>query len=466
MIIFNNKANPFELDYKFLFIVFFLSLVCCLFLSYEYIAISILILLFPLYLFGQEFLLALSIIIFLIITGPHFENARAYLSTISILTLAFFFFKRYGFDFKCYPKIPNNLLFFIIVLNIILFISASFSADPYVSLNALSRQIIFFVICYFYYSLIVSTKSINGYVNAIFISVFILGISILTDLFRTGFTLFLFEKIIIRYAGLYENPNYVGLLLLIVIPLNIVFFFRKYKHNNIIKILLMLLLLMHIMLLFISDSRSSIVGTILASLATIFLLRKKIFIRVIGVILILFLLSLVSKEIVDFVEMYFRVERAGNREIFWNAGLDIISDHPYIGIGPEQFDKYFFSYMPSLVNQFYDSKVWSIGRPHPHNFFLLWTSENGIIGFVCSVYIFALFFYYSIKTYMNEKNNRTQYVQFSAAAIGIGIGLLFRAFFEVTGILTYGFITRDLPFWIIFLIVLYLHQNGKSKNIN
>jgi hypothetical protein len=49
---------------------------------------------------------------------------------------------------------------------------------------------------------------------------------------------------------------------------------------------------------------------------------------------------------------------------------------------------------------------------------------------------------------------------------GIGIGVFFRSFYEVDGVLTYGYITRDLAFWLIFIIQIFIYQRGKVKNFS
>jgi hypothetical protein len=54
------------------------------------------------------------------------------------------------------------------------------------------------------------------------------------------------------------------------------------------------------------------------------------------------------------------------------------------------------------------------------------------------------------------KNNRPDEYLISLSIYSIGIVLFIRAFFEVDGIFSYGFITRDLPFWICFVVLAHL----------
>lgn len=441
-----------------------IAILCALVSPYIFILFIILCLLLLVYFFREKFFLPASIIIFLVLTGQYLEQYRAIATISIILILALIFFKKYGFNFRTYPRIPIPLVCFVIFLILALSISSAFSIDPLSTYLSNFRLMIFFLICYFYYALINDDGTIDKYLIAIFISVLIVGISILIDISKTGFIIFLLDGIIIRYAGLYENPNYVGLLVMITIPINIAFFFRKYKHPYKVKIILSLVLVLSIVLLFVSNSRSSIVGTFLASAVTIAFINKKIFYGFIGTfvfsLVILFFLSNVQTYLTE----YFRLERIGNREYFWNSGLNIISDYPYFGVGPELYDRYFFSYMPSVVSSLYGAHTWIVGRPHPHNFFLLMAAENGILGFISAIYFFIIYFYFCLKTLSMVRKDRTKEYLIIVTAIGVGIGILFRAFFEVTGIITYGFITRDLPFWILFIILIYIYQKNSLRN--
>jgi O-antigen ligase len=413
-----------------------------------------------LYQFKEEFILSATIILFLVLTGHEFEKVRSIVNFSLILVMTLVFLKKYGLNFQSYPRVPTQLVYFIVFLLLTLLLSSSLSIDPFSAYLSTLRSIVFFLVCYFYYSLIRNNSTIDKYLIAFFLGVVVIGASVLIDISKTGFTLFLVGGTLNRQGGIYENPNYVGLLLLITIPINIALFFRKFRYYYSFKFGLIVILLLSIILLFVSNSRSSILATLLASSITIAFINKKIFFRFISILILSLAILLLFNEVQDFLALYFRLERAGNREYFWSAGLDIILSHPYFGVGPELFDRYFFSYMPSIVNNLYESSIWSVGRPHPHNFFLLFAAENGVLGFVCAVYFFILFFYFSIKTAALVKNNSVDNYLIIVSTIGIGVGILFRAFFEVTGIITYGFITRDLPLWILFVITIHVYMKN------
>jgi hypothetical protein len=47
--------------------------------------------------------------------------------------------------------------------------------------------------------------------------------------------------------------------------------------------------------------------------------------------------------------------------------------------------------------------------------------------------------------------------------IAAGIGLFIRGSFEAIGLIFYGYITADLPFWILFSIVIFTYLNIKGS---
>lgn len=51
--------------------------------------------------------------------------------------------------------------------------------------------------------------------------------------------------------------------------------------------------------------------------------------------------------------------------------------------------------------------------------------------------------------------------------IAVGIALFIRGLFEAIGLIYYGYITADLPFWILFGIFIFTYFNlKKNQNIS
>jgi hypothetical protein len=59
-------------------------------------------------------------------------------------------------------------------------------------------------------------------------------------------------------------------------------------------------------------------------------------------------------------------------------------------------------------------------------------------------------------------NNKKNYY-LAVGIFSMGIGIFTRALFESTGLLSNGWIIRDLPFWICFAILIHLYVSYTDK---
>ncbi len=155
------------------------------------------------------------------------------------------------------------------------------------------------------------------------------------------------------------------------------------------------------------------------------------------------------------------------RYILWDIAFGIIKDNPIFGIGPGTFKYYIYKYLPVQLGSWNERLIYFVykeaGTGHAHNFWLYRFSELGIFGFIGAVALPFIFFYLIYKVRKHIKN-KFEYTVIVIAITGSIIGLLYRSIFESTGFLTNGWITRDLPFWIIFSIVIYIYQNLKNTS--
>jgi O-antigen ligase len=195
-------------------------------------------------------------------------------------------------------------------------------------------------------------------------------------------------------------------------------------------------------------------------------LKRSLFLKSLLALFSVILILIISiPALQDSVINYFRLERLNTREVYWKTGLEVIEDHPVFGVGTDLFQNYFHNYAPSSVYAFFESGAGIFGKPHPHNFFLFYAAENGIAGFLTSVSFFVLFFYFAVLTLRLTKKSADYFV-LSVAVTGIGIGIFFRSFLEITGYLTYGYITTDLPFWLVFGILITIYQKFRNYENN
>ena len=440
-----------------------LALAVASFLPYAWIAFAAVIIVFLFFYYKQDFVLVAVIMAYLVITGDEAEKIRNALNIIALGILVLLSLSKFGFKFKNYPKVPGEIIKFISFLFFTLFVSSVFSKDPFAGFASMARMAVFLFICYFFYSFIENRKTINLFVLAIFFSVSILGGSIFISLAKSGFSLLMLQGNLARFAGFYENPNYAGLLLVISVPLIISFFFAPSFQDKGKRFLLISFLLLNILILLLADSRASLLSIVLSSAIIIFLMNRSLFIKIFISSLVILIILFLIPDVQDFLLLYLRLDRINNRDYFWNTGIDIIKAYPVFGVGPDMFQKYFFTYMPSAVTRYYSSGAWIVGKPHPHNFFLFFTAENGVLGFITAVYFWVLFFYIGIKDINLTRLGNKNYFILCVAVTAIGAGVFVRSFFEITGYLTYGFITRDLTFWLMFVVLIYIYQKFKIE---
>ena len=100
---------------------------------------------------------------------------------------------------------------------------------------------------------------------------------------------------------------------------------------------------------------------------------------------------------------------------------------------------------------------------HAHNFYLFFLSDLGIIGFILSLVLPLIFLKISFQTVSFYQKEKGQNYYLALGITAFGIAMFVRGLFEWGGILSYGTIGYDLPFWILFSIQLFLNQKYKIK---
>lgn len=416
--------------------------------------------------FDSKYWLLVTILTFTIISRDEFESIRAVIVFLSIIFLFLSFIKEFGLRISKYPQLPWEVITFLFLVVFSLIISVSASSNFMISLISAIRLLVFFIICYFFYSFIHGFDSVLFYIKSLLIISFVISISIYYDFLLEGFSFFLSSGVLARFTGISDNPNFVGLVTMISTILILSFLHLKRFSSKTYKSVFYMLLINNFFIFLIIASRAAVIGTILGSVFLLFFINKKLLrtTLIIGIstIIVLFLITPVR----DFLLIVIRLEDFSIREYLWTAGIEIFNDNLLTGIGPSTFRIEFYSYIPSSIITFFNMRFdLSEKNPHPHNFFLLMGAENGILGLLFSLAIFILFFYLGLKLLKLTKNLYSEVYKVTLAFIAVGIGTFFRAFFEVSGIMSYGYISRDLPFWLIFISLIYLYHSQKYRTI-
>ncbi|MHB1688489.1 MAG: O-antigen ligase family protein [Ignavibacteriaceae bacterium] len=243
-----------------------------------------------------------------------------------------------------------------------------------------------------------------------------------------------------------------------------VLFLESFKENK-KRILLIVTLFFQVIALLLTNSRAAFLAVFISSIFILVKLDKKLFKKIVYYFLgISALIISLFPNVIDIIGTFIRAGRVleNTRYYLWDIALGIIRDNPIFGCGPGMFKYYMYKYLPVMLGSWTESQIYRVykeaGTGHAHNFFLYRTSEGGILGFIGAAALIIIFFYLSIKVLQVVKHNKDWFIILTAV-IGSGLGLFIRSFFESTGLLTNGWITRDLPFWLLFIIVIFLYQN-------
>jgi O-antigen ligase len=178
-----------------------------------------------------------------------------------------------------------------------------------------------------------------------------------------------------RIGGLFGHPNKLGGCIILALPF-FTYFSWYFRKHGLMCLTMVTSLILLIVCLLISGSRGAWIGLIWEILfgGCFYLYRitgsritKKLLIRVaLAFILGIFLMTSIEK--------YKARSYDHERILLWTAAWEMFQDHPLTGVGLLRFnDAYKAHYLSPLAKE--------PDLPHPHNVFLNFLSETGLIGF-------------------------------------------------------------------------------------
>jgi len=191
---------------------------------------------------------------------------------------------------------------------------------------------------------------------------------------------------------------------------------------------------------------------------------KKFLFILLTITILFFLIDPLFKTISLFFQIKFGLSQ---RDHFWEMALNVIKDNPILGIGPGSFKYEVFNYSPVLANSWAgrvitDLYIATQGENPSHNIFLKFASDMGIPGIITILYFAVIYFRIASETVRKSRYGRTEYYLI-ILAISVAAGSMFvRGLFDSIGIVTYGIITSDLPFWLWFGILIFFYQKPKE----
>ncbi len=418
--------------------------------------------------YGINVILALALILLLTVTSSLGEGTRLLVQIFSFTVLGFYFFFRFGFSSNRFPKIPKELNLFFIFFLISLSLSFIMSDFQQVAMLYLARIFIFFVITYLVYSLIENQSSIKMLLTVLFIVSSIITFSIFYELALNNFNFLDFSiNMYFRSGGLISNVNAAAGLFAITFPLTVVLLFGVF--NNKTKMALKVFGAIILVGIILTNSRAAYISILASLLFILYNLKRKYFYTLlIGLALILFSI-IILPPLNEFFTLFLRVQDGiSYREYLWRLAFDIIDHNWAFGVGPGAYGQVMFKYFPVMLDSWQGIvftnlfNVTNAGNVS-HNFYLGFFAELGIMGLITSLLLPSVFIWISYKTIKWYKIAKDNYYYLAIGITSVGLGLFIRANLDNVSIITNGYLTTDLPFWIVFSILTFLFLQSKKE---
>lgn len=416
----------------------------------------------------KKFLIWFVVVTLLTFVGELNATVRLLIQIADLIILLFLFFVRYGLKISAYPKISSAISLFLLLYYFALLISTSMSNYPLAGAFMIFRQTVFFVIVYLLFAMIEDEKEIKILLSALLFSAFIMASStIYSFLFYSGPFFDLTSGTRGRIAGLITNPNNISNYYLIAFPLLII---SVLKNKIFISSKLAWILIFYFSFaLIITLSRSALLGILVSSSILLFVLNRKYFYYIISIALITLLIIIFNDSVQNIFSLLFRIERGvTGRDYLWELSFNVIKDNPIFGLGPGAYKYEAFNYFPIMLNSWTGEMliktfIEANGANLSHNYFLFLFSELGVLGLAISIYLMIIFLsFWRVLCFFNDKTNNSYYLV--VALLAIGTSEFVRSLFESIGILFYGVISADLPFWLVFISIAFLFKKNMKHS--
>lgn len=449
------------------FFLLFISSLCVALTSFLVPFIVLLFLLIVAFAAGEKFILGLVPVMFLVLIADITVEYRSVLVFGLMIVLLFCFIVKFKFYISRYPILPAPITNTLLMFCFAMIISASSSYFPMRGIDQILRVSAFLIIYYILTSLIDSIDKLKVILNSMIIAGIVLSLGILQEFIRRGFTIVLDGNAIFRLGGLFGNANFVSVPIFIACTLSVAFIINT--ENSKRKILYFISTLLNLVALLLNNSRSSLLAIFVVVVIILFFMYRKRLRYIFLTFLFVFIILLLFTEVIEFFEFYFRLEHVGSgREKFWSMALSTFLDNPLLGAGPGAFKFMMYRYLPVQLGSWDEqiiSRLISItDLGYQHNFFLMLASEMGTIGLLAGSLMIYNFTKYGLESIKKLRIANSRDTIFCIACFAIGFGLFFRGLFEAINIFSFGWLSADLPFWLLFFVLLKFPNFIKVKN--
>lgn len=291
----------------------------------------------------------------------------------------------------------DKIFLSLIILNVLMYSSTLISIDMEASLRASTK---FSLYIWIYYNIVYNLRGKNIFKILLTSFVAVAVISSLFSIYQAYGYLQNSQKIDAtnRISSFLENSNILGLYAVSALFIVVMLFLNSQKKQQ--KIYLSICSLLLIINIILSQSRNALLALIFGSIILSVIYNRKLLMPSFIILAILLILPISRTRIIDILSTSQNITRLK----IWQTTNLIIKDNFLFGIGYDSYSTVYADY----VNNYKDLMIRSdYIAYHPHNLFLKFQSELGVLGtvFLLLFLVLTLYnFYKNIKLFKNSKN--------------------------------------------------------------
>lgn len=415
--------------------------------------------------FKRELYLIFILLCYLVVAGEISPVLRMIVHIIGFISLSLFLVKNLYSIKTIFNSIHPLFKKYLIYFFSLFFISSLFSSNPLKGFEIILKEIYFFYLIFGFYTYIYLSNRIKEMLFILMIAGIIMSLSSILSLKNFNVTeILLTGSAGFRTGGILSNVNALSGFIVVSFPFFITYFIITKKITS--KVFLSIGIIVLLLGILSTISRSAGLSVIIGMLFYFYHFNKKIAAKILISIICLIALILSS----PFAETLSSVLRIGQgfsqRDLLWQLSLNMFKDNWLLGVGPGLWGDFMFNYSPVLQDSFvgylfYDVHTITEGFNNSHNYYLSFASEMGIPGLLLAIYLPYVFFKVAGLNLKNSNNLSKETYLINLSLISVGVSMFIRAIFEGISIVSFGWISVDLPFWIIVSIILYYNNYFK-----
>jgi O-antigen ligase len=346
------------------------------------------------------------------------------------------------------PIFSKTLIVFLVPLASLILVSALNNGITIGENGAIRRNILFFIFIFMIYDIYNPIDTIKYFI-AMTIPVVLSSILVLFDFSQTRGLVEFYLLYRHRPSGLFYNGNVFAGAIIIVLPLWIALsVWYKNKGIRLFAIIVSIILSMGLLL---TNSRAAFLGMALVTILFLYWARKLKYLVITAAIVFAILAALPQARFITYVAL--RVDQGVSfRDKIWATSMNMIAKNPWLGIGLGNFTTEYNKYFTSISER----RFFVTGVPHAHNQIIGKTAELGILGLFATLVLYYLPIRSGVKAFRKMKNSNDKIV--ILGIIGGIIAIYGRSIFESSGIFTEGRLYPDMLFWILFIMLLKIHE--------